>query len=575
MMAELFAHEERVSRPDDEARPAPPSGANPFRTDHHEYNPPVATGVASTSLGGKAPVVPATPLKASRSSGTILEGRLRTAWFVGVAVFAVQLVLLVVHSEYLWNHYDLTADFGQYSQAWQQIATGHLSPYDTTYPWNYPHYGYPFYQADLELIMWPLALLYWVWPHAIDLLLVQDLALAGAGLVAYRWALEHLQIHAPSRRFAVVVGGCVLGILVLQPWTYWAASYDYHSEPLATLFIMLAGRDLWTDRRRGWIWVGLALMCGNVAASYVVGLGIAALICGRRRWRGGAALVLVGIVWLALVGIVHSGKGAALGAYAYLADRTTVNDTFGGIVTIVAGMAAHSSITRHVLVGRFGQVYKFVGGAGTVGVFSAVGGALTVTVLLPSALNSSPGFISDVGGSQNYLAVVAGAVGVAMLATWLTRLGQARRPALRAGLTALAVVLALGALVETAVMSAYWTPKSGQMFARVGSATASELAAVDSRIPPQAETIVSQGVVGRFAQRHNFYPYFDVYADGQTVPLFGRTVYVVLVPTEGLEAAPPTGTAGAVSLMRRLGARQIGDRDGVYAFAWQVPKDRH
>ena len=167
--------------------------------------------------------------------------------------------LLLQHSWYLWDHFDLTADFGQYSQAWQQIATGHLNPYDTTYAWYYPHYGYPFYQADLELIMWPLALLYWVWPHAIDLLIVQDAALAGAGLVAFRWVLEHLQLHAPNRRFAIVVAGAVGAVLVLQPWTYWAASYDYHSEPLAAFFVLLAGRDLWSDRRRGWIWVALAL----------------------------------------------------------------------------------------------------------------------------------------------------------------------------------------------------------------------------------------------------------------------------------------------------------------------------
>ena len=235
---------------------------------------PLSTGAAEPTLTVTVCLV-VTPVETSASgggaaqdaapeprppSGTVLSGNLRMVWLLGVAVFGVQFVLLVLHSWYLWDHFDLTADFGQYSQAWQQIATGHLNPYDTTYPWFYPHYGYPFYQGDLELIMWPLALLYWVWPHAIDLLIVQDVALAGAGLVAFRWVLEHLQNHAPNRRFAVAVSGCVLAILVLQPWTYWAASYDYHSEPLATFFTLLAGRDLWAGRRRGWIWVVLVLL---------------------------------------------------------------------------------------------------------------------------------------------------------------------------------------------------------------------------------------------------------------------------------------------------------------------------
>lgn len=509
------------------------------------------------------------------AAGTVLSGPLRIAWYVGLGVFAVQFLLLVLHSVYLWDHFDLTADFGQYSQAWQQIATGHLNPYDTTYAWNYPHYGYPFYQADLELIMWPLSLLYWVNHSAFDLLLVQDAALAGAGLVAYRWVLEHLENHAPDRRFALIVGGSVLAVLALQPWTYWAASYDYHSEPLATFFLVLAGRDLWSGRRRGLIWIGFVLLCGNVATSYVAALGVAALISGRHRWRMGLLLIGVGAVWLAFVGLVHSGKGAALEAYAYLDKKTAVNDSVGGIFTIVTGMVVHPNIAGHVIRSRFGQLYNFVGGAGTVGIFSAVGGALSVAVLLPSVLNSSPAFIAPIGGAQNFMAVVACAIGIAMLATWLTRQGSGRPARWRTGLAVFAIVLAVGSVVETALFSAHFTPLSGQTFAKVDDATAARLSAVSARIPDDAETIVSQGVVGRFAQRHLFYPYFDVFADGQTVPVYGKTVYVVLVPRQGIEQASVPGTEAAIAMMRRLGARPLSARDGVYAFAWRVPKGQH
>jgi Predicted membrane protein (DUF2079) len=536
----------------------------------------VATSLELPTIGEEAPgALTPTGSSTAAPAPTVLRGALRTAWFIGVAVFAAQFILLLLHSWYLWDHFDLTSDFGQYSQAWQQIATGHLNPYDTTYAWYYPHYGYPFYQADLELILWPLSLLYWVYPHSIDLLIVQDVALAGAGLVAYRWVLEHLQLHAPSRRFALLVGGGVLLVLVLQPWTYWAASYDYHSEPLAAFFVLLAGRDLWAGRRRGWVWVALTLLCGNVAASYVVALGIAAIISGRRRWRTGLVLVLVGAAWLGLVGLVHSGKGAALSAYAYLDHRTTVNDTIGGIVTIVTGMAIHPGIAARTLSHRWSDVYQFVSGAGTIGVFSAFGGVLAVVVLAPSALNSSPAFISAIGGAQNIMAVLAVAVGIAMLATWLTRQGEGHSPRWRTGLTAAALALVLAAVVQSAVVSAHQTPLSGQTFERVDSGAASALAAVSARVPQQDEVIVSQGVSGRFGQRHNFYPYFGAFADGQTVPVFGHTVYVVLTPTQGLEPAPVASTNAAIALMRGLGARQIEARDGVYAFAWQVPEGRH
>ena len=56
--------------------------------------------------------------------------------------------------------------------------------------------------------------------------------------------------------------------------------------------------------------------------------------------------------------------------------------------------------------------------------------------------------------------------------------------------------------------------------------------------------MVSQGVVGRFAERHVFYPYFDVFADGQTVPVYGKTMYVVLVPNLGHRAGVGAGDRG-------------------------------
>ncbi len=473
-------------------------------------------------------------------------------------------MLLVGSSRsYLSDHFDLTADFGQYSQAWQQIATGHLNPYDTTYPWNYPHYGYPFYQSDFELIMWPLAVFYWVWPHGVDLLIVQDATLAGAGLVAYRWALEHLQVHAPNRRFAVAIASCVGAVLVLprgptgpRHMTITPSRSPRSSScSLAAIFGTTAGvagfswswlcsAPMWPGRtwsRSGW---SRSSVDGNVGALGLILLG-------------------VGVVWLAIVGLVHSGDGAVLSDYAYLDNKTNVNDNVGGIATILSGMLFHPSIAGHVITSRWGEIYKFIGGAGTIGFFSVFGGLFSIIVLAPSALNSSPAFISDIGGSQNIMAVMAVAVGIAMVATWFTRLGARLDGRWPIGLTALALALAAGAVIQTAVLSAHWTPKSGQMFAAVDNATAAELARVEAQIPASGEAVVSQGVVGRFAQRHTFYPYFDVFADGQTVPLFGHSVYVVLVPRQGVEQATPTGTMNAVTLMRHLGAhraRRTGQR---------------
>jgi hypothetical protein len=60
---------------------------------------------------------------------------------------------------------------------------------------------------------------------------------------------------------------------------------------------------------------------------------------------------------------------------------------------------------------------------------------------------------------------------------------------------------------------------------------------------------------------------------GQVVPVFGSTVYVVVVPLKGTEpAAWVTSSMAAAAFMRSLGAHQIADQDGVVAFAWHRPR---
>lgn len=452
-----------------------------------------------------------------------------------------------------------------YDQAWEQIATGHLDPYLSTFAYHYPHWGYPFYQSHLELIMWPLALLYWVWPHAIDLLVVQDVALSGAGLVAYRWGLEHIDAHWRHRATAHAPA-VVLGLVLLaSPWTYWVASFDFHVEPLGVFFVLLAGRDLWHRRARGWLWVIVVLLCGDVAALYLLGLGLAALVSGRWLWRRGVILLVVGVVWQALVAAVHSGKGSSLTtAYGYLAHHP-IGTGLAGIFAIGVGIITHPGAPIHILFTRRNDVYNFLAGAGSFGILSPVGAGLVLAVLIPDALNVNSIFVSDVAAFQSLATVLACALGVVFFMSWLARRGRSTL-----GLV-MALVVGAIALVQTVAMGVHWAPIAKDTFDKVSGPTAHELARVLKEVPPRAEAVVSQGVMGRFGERHLIYPYLDVFANGQTVPLFGRTVYIVIVPTQGIESAPVLGSDAAIALLRHLGARQFADHDGVDAFAWHVP----
>ena len=186
-----------------------------------------------------------------------LDGTLRRVWWLGVAAAAVQLVVLIVWSAHLWARFDLTTDFATFSQAWNLIGTGHLDPVETTFAYGYPHYGYPFWQSHFELVLWPLALLRTIGLSAFSLLVVQDLALAATTAAAVRFGLELLGTYwrGPDRvRTGIAVG--LVAAAVVTPWTYWAASFDFHLQPLALCFTVLCARDLWAGAGSGALMLG-------------------------------------------------------------------------------------------------------------------------------------------------------------------------------------------------------------------------------------------------------------------------------------------------------------------------------
>jgi len=94
--------------------------------------------------------------------------------------------------------------------------------------------------------MWPLALLHFVSPSSFTLLVIQDLALAGIVLVTYLWCLEIIATHWPRPSWQQFLGTLsVLGLLLINPFIYETASFDFHFQALATLCLLVAARDLW------------------------------------------------------------------------------------------------------------------------------------------------------------------------------------------------------------------------------------------------------------------------------------------------------------------------------------------
>jgi len=545
-----------------------PALVDPGVTDPGVTDPDVPPDAAGgTDVGRTGPPIPVVP------SGLSLGWLRRTGWVVS----AVMAVGLIAYSIHIYDRFDLTTDFAIAAQGLSQIAHGHLDPYSTLNPHNYPHYGYPFWQDHFSLIFWPMALLWLVYPHSIDLLVVQDLCLTGSVLVSIlfvcdllerRWATVTLPRGRPVRGdwrvLPVAIGVGALGALVVNPWIYWSASFDFHIQAVATLFLVLAARDLWAGRNwRALIWIVLVLSCGNVSATYLFGLGIAMVLSRRElRWRG-LALMGLGLVWALVVGAIGGGTGTLIvGNYGYLA-HVAPGATIGN-VQIVSGTLLHPSVPLRMLSSRSANIYRILAPSGVVGVLSPIGFGITLVVMLSNELNAAAVFSGPVSSFQNLPMCFLVLVGTAQVLAWLAR----RRVRTY---RVLAAVLGAVLLVQAVAFSAVWTPRARQYFLVVDAPTAVALARVADRIPAADEVIASQGVVGRFGDRQLVYPFLDTGGNGQVIPVFDRPVVFVLT-SGGIESATAADTSTAVARLREIGAEPLGAGPGVQAFVWTPPE---
>ena len=464
---------------------------------------------------------------------------------VGYVVLSLKLAAFASWSAVLYHHFSLTPDFAQYQQAWYLIAHGDLNPYDTVG-------NFAFWQNHAEFIMWPLALLYWVFPSGVSLLWLQDIGVVGAELVAFTWLCEIALRHRAGRD-ARWLAGAGLVLLAVNPWSWWAVSFDFHAECLAVLFIALLSWDLANGRRRAWVWVAALLACGDVAGTYVLGLGLGLLITSRDSWRRGALLACLGAGALLFITAIHGneGSGHGLKAYNYLAGAGQNHSL--GLIGLVLGIATHPFAVLAKLWSKRLDVWANLASSGFMGLayfplLPLMGVVVVSNSLFPGYLFSAPLFQS----LPVYVLMPVATVGVL---GWLT--GRHRR----VGLLAATVVAA-----QAIGWSAVWAPRTPSQWLRVPASTAATLAAVEARIPASAAVFASQGVVGRFGAR------YDVRPLNGNLPLRPGQDWFVFTPWAGIETQATAGAmAFAAELAGRLHATLVTDANDVWAFRWSPP----
>ncbi len=327
-------------------------------------------------------------------------------------------------------------------------------------------------------------------------------------------------------------------------------------EPMAVLLTALLARDLANGRRRAWVWVTPLLACGDVASTYLIGVGLAGVLAGRGFRMRGAVLGLLGVTAILIITLGHGNRasGGGLHAYAYLATAGPTGSSLS-LFAMAKGIVTHPLRILQALWAKRIDIWANLAPSGLLGVAYVWLLPLSVIVLLadnlwPSWLFASPGF-------QNVPLYPLLAVGTVAVLGWLA-VRRRRTAFLLAGL------LAVQAIGWTVV----WGSRTPGQWLRVSSASAATLAGIAARIPASAEVIASQGVVGGLSGRSDIHPIFGP----GTVPVGRGETWFIITPLEGIETQ---STASAAALIGELAdvlhATLVTHANGVWAFRWRPP----
>lgn len=523
------------------------------------------TGEPSGSAGRPDPVGSSTgsadaPLKLTKAARWVLR--------IGRLAIVGQFVWLAAFSTVEYQRGSLTWDYSLFDQARWLLVHGIWDPIDTIS-------GIPYWQNHGELLMWPLAQITRLPPGGLWLLWLQALAAAGCGWVCLSWVADLCMERAAQagadiagrlRQLSPYLIALVLVLVTANIGVYYTTAFDFHFETIGAFFALLSAREIYgRGRKRVWWWVALTCATGDVSSLYVVGVGISGLLgAGRQRRRLSAEVALAGLLWLAVLTVVHANRGEGLvGMFGYLAGGVAVAHapTLG---QIAKGALTHPGRVLSQLWADRWDIWADLAPAGIVGFFSPLAFGVALLVLLSSVLPQY-GFFAE-PGFQVFPMYGFVAVGTASV---LFRLGEGRWTFSGRRLPPSAsrwACVGLGALALA--WAVVWLPHYPSRWLVVTPSGGRAVQAARALIPERAEVVVSQGIGGRFVERSQV---FEVESVPDRVPIRERQVYFVLSATQGIEVPVQDTEAVLAQVADDLGATPVEHQAGVWVFRWDPP----
>jgi Predicted membrane protein (DUF2079) len=500
----------------------------------------------------------------------------RTALYVAVVLFGLQFMGLLVYSWVQYHRFDLGIDFASVNQAATEISRGDLNPYSTIL-------GSSFLDNHFALFLWPIGALLFVFRSPFILLIIQDLFLAGTGLLTFKWASDLLESRQTRRAAGFAILAVTAVLLLLNPLVYYSAALDFHFEATATFFAVFAAYDVWAGRhRRAWIWVALCLTCGDLGGLCVAGVGISAVLAGKSTRRQGALYVLAGVLWVGLITALNANQGSLLDNYAYLAGRSTLPKGFRGPLLVLGGALSHPARLTDMFREKARMMWRYLPPGGVIGIVTPWGFGVPAIILLSSALQSNTLFIGE--PFQQFAVMPFVMIGTVFFLTALMSSDVHlfhRSPAwadlwarYRSGRWAVVGILLFALLLGGIRYAHEYLPDSFTDNATANIITSSQAAALSTalgRTPSGAEVVSSNDISGRFSGRKYAYIYFN---DTTPIPLHAGDVELVMDTVNDPYVTPAQKAAAAQFLESKFHAHTVMHRDGVWALTWRESTNR-
>jgi hypothetical protein len=472
---------------------------------------------------------------------------------MALGLFGLQALVLMVLSYRQYLHFGLTIDYSYFEQTLWLLAHGSLYPRPPLLG------GMPFWRMHFELLMWPLAIFYWLWPNGPILLFVQDLAAVGAEWFGFLLVRKFMRTHSSSETWIQIVTVSSIILLVVNPWTFWAESFDFHFHAIEACLITSGLWAFFDDRRRlGYGLMALTLLASQVSTTYLVPAGVTIFLIGRNYRKDGILVSLLGLVWFVFT--EHLGvNGLGVTATQTVSSGSVPHSVSAlsylpkSVVGLIGLVTHPKSIIQAIWSVRW-NILSNAGAVGYIGLLSSWG-LIPVLVIIETSLAGGALFS---GPGDNTIAMWALILVGSMV--WINRLYLWRK---WLGITGL--VLVFVSSIGWAITGYSALPTKYTM---ASSGGAKVLDTALRRIPPQDEVIVSQGVLGRFTNRYHAYPlYFG------SVPIYGPRVYFVFSPFQGINVLYNQAIASRMQyLVTTLHATVMDHQDGIWIFRWTAPR---